>query len=181
MNKMNAIGTSLKEAYIITSNVYKDERGSFTESFNLDKIQKIIGPYEFVQDCHSISKKNVIRGLHYQVERPQGKLVQCVRGEIYDVIVDLRRNSKTFGHWAGYHLFPSSYQLWIPPGFAHGFSVLSDEAEVSYKLTDYRFPEFERTLAWNDISLVIDWGVEDPILSDKDSNGMTFFECDKYE
>jgi dTDP-4-dehydrorhamnose 3,5-epimerase len=181
LSGINAIRTKLNGAYIITNEVYKDFRGCFRETFNLKNLQKIIGPYEFVQDCHSISKKNVIRGLHYQIERPQGKLVQCVRGEIYDVIVDLRQSSKTFGHWTGFHLFPGSSQLWIPPGFAHGFSVLSDEAEVLYKVTDYYYPEHERTLLWNDISLVIDWGVDTPILSDKDMNGTIFFECDKYE
>ena len=181
LNGMNAIGTSLKDAYIITTNIFEDSRGSFTESFNLRDIQKIIGPYEFVQDCHSVSKKNVIRGLHYQVERPQGKLVRCIRGEIYDVIVDLRKSSRTFGRWTGFYLNNKFSQLWIPPGFAHGFSVLSDEAEIFYKVTDYYYPEHERTLLWSDISLVIDWEVDDPILSDKDMNGSIFVECDKYE
>ena len=108
LNGMNAIGTSLKDAYIITNQIFEDERGSFRESFNLRDIQRIIGPHEFVQDCHSISKKNVVRGLHYQIEHAQGKLVRCVVGEIYDVIVDLRKNSETFGKWLGFYLRPGS-------------------------------------------------------------------------
>lgn len=181
LSGMNAIGTRFPDVNIITNKVHQDDRGSFLETFNLREIQRIIGSYNFVQDCCSISKKNVIRGLHYQIEHPQGKLVRCIRGEIYDVIVDLRRSSKTFGQWTGFHLGTRSSQLWIPPGFAHGFSVLSDEAEVQYKLTEYRFPEYERTLAWNDISLVIDWGVDDPIISDRDLNGQPFIECETYE
>lgn len=178
---MNAIGTDLKDAYILTSKVYEDNRGSFTESFNLREIQKIIGPYEFVQDCHSVSVKNVVRGLHYQIQHSQGKIVRCLSGKIYDVIVDLRCNSETFGKWIGTILSPGSTQLWVPPGFAHGFSVLSSTAEVLYKVTDYQYPQYERTLIWNDENLNIDWNVVNPILSEKDRKGVSFKNCEKYE
>lgn len=178
---MNAIGTELKDAYILTTNIYEDNRGSFTESFNLRDVQKIIGDYEFVQDCHSVSAKNVVRGLHYQVERPQGKIVRCLFGEIYDVIVDLRQNSETFGKWIGVRLSAGPNQIWVPPGFAHGFSVLSHRAEVLYKVTDYRYQEYERTLLWNDEKLNINWKVANAILSEKDRKGTVFNECDKYE
>ena len=181
LNGMNAIGTELKDAYILRTNIYEDNRGSFTESFNLRDVQKIIGDYEFVQDCHSVSTKNVIRGLHYQVGHYQGKIVRCLSGEIYDVIVDLRQSSQTFGRWIGTRLVPGPYQLWVPPGFAHGFSVLSHRAEVLYKVTDYRYPEQERTLLWNDKKLNINWKVADTILSEKDRKGTPFDECDKYE
>lgn len=176
---MNAIGTELKDAYILTTNVFEDNRGSFTESFNLREVQKIIGPYEFVQDCHSVSVKNVIRGLHYQIEHPQGKIVRCIFGEIYDVIVDLRQSSSTFGKWIGVTLSPGPKQLWVPPGFAHGFKILSEKAEVLYKVTDYQYKEHERILLWNDLD--IDWGTDNPIMSEKDLKGTLFSECDKYE
>ena len=181
LNGMNAIGTELKDAYILTTNIYEDNRGSFTESFNLREVQKIIGPYEFVQDCHSVSAKNVIRGLHYQIEHVQGKIVRCLFGEIYDVIVDLRKNSETFGKSIGVRLTPGPMQIWVPPGFAHGFSVLSPTAEVLYKVTDYQYKEHERTLLWSDEKLNINWKVANPILSEKDRKGVTFDECDKYE
>lgn len=176
---MNIITTELKDAYIITTNIFEDNRGSFTESFNLREIQKIIGPYGFVQDCHSVSSRNVIRGLHYQINHPQGKLVRCLFGEIYDVIVDLRKNSPTFGKWIGVNLTPGPKQLWVPPGFAHGFRVLSSRAEVLYKVTDYQYKEHERILLWNDLN--INWGTDNPIMSQKDMKGILFSECDKYE
>jgi dTDP-4-dehydrorhamnose 3,5-epimerase len=179
LNGMNAIGTELKDAYIIVTNIFEDSRGFFQESFNLREIQKIIGPYEFVQDCHSVSIKNVVRGLHYQIEHSQGKLVRCLFGEIYDVIVDLRKSSPTFGKWIGVKLSPGSRQLWVPPGFAHGFRVLSERAEVLYKVTDYQYKEHERILMWNDLD--INWGTDDPIMSEKDMNGTLFSDCDKYE
>lgn len=177
---MNAIGTTLKDAYVITTNVYEDERGVFIESFNLKKFYKITGHYSFVQDNHSKSYKNVLRGLHYQIEHSQGKLVRCISGAIYDVIVDLRVSSPTFGRWYGIKLSSNNVQLWVPPGFAHGFSSLTDEVEVIYKTTDYYYPEYDRTLIWNDPTLGIDWGVYDPIISQKDSKGKTFDECEKY-
>lgn len=179
---MNAIGTELKDAYILTTEIFEDNRGSFTESFNLREVQKIIGPYEFVQDCHSVSVKNVIRGLHYQIQHPQGKIVRCIFGEIYDVIVDLRQSSPTFGKWIGVNLFPGSKQLWVPPGFAHGFKALTERVEVLYKVTDYQYKEHERTLMWNDSNLNINWGKEfEPIMSEKDIKGLSFEECEKYD
>lgn len=176
---MNAIGTELKDAYILTTNIFEDDRGSFAESFNLREVQKIIGPYEFVQDCHSVSVKNVIRGLHYQIQHPQGKIVRCIFGEIYDVIVDLRKSSSTFGKWIGVNLSPGPKQLWVPPGFAHGFRVLSDRAEVLYKVTDYQYREYERILLWNNLD--INWNTLNPVMSEKDMKGLSFEECEKYE
>lgn len=179
LNGMNAIGTELKDAYILTTNIFEDDRGSFAESFNLREVQKIIGPYEFVQDCHSVSVKNVIRGLHYQIQHPQGKIVRCIFGEIYDVIVDLRKSSSTFGKWIGVNLSPGPKQLWVPPGFAHGFRVLSDRAEVLYKVTDYQYREYERILLWNNLD--INWNTLNPVMSEKDMKGLSFEECEKYE
>ena len=175
---MNAIGTNLKDAYILTTQIYEDNRGSFKESFNLREVQKIIGNYEFVQDCHSTSVKNVVRGLHYQIQHSQGKIVRCLHGEIYDVIVDLRRGSETFGEWLGTKLAPGPTQLWVPPGFAHGFLTLSENAQVCYKTTDYWYPQYERTLLWN--SLDISWGISHPILSERDGEGKSFEDCEKY-
>jgi dTDP-4-dehydrorhamnose 3,5-epimerase len=179
---MNAIGTNLKDSYLITTNIFFDNRGSFKESFNLREVQKIIGPYEFVQDCESESVKDVIRGLHYQIKHPQGKLIRCLSGEIYDVIVDLRKSSPTFGKSFGIKLSPGPLQLWVPPGFAHGFRCLSEKAVVFYKVTDYQYKEYERTLLWNDHDLSIYWGNElSPIMSNKDLNAVSFKECEKYD
>ena len=181
---MNAIGTNLKDAYIISTEIYEDNRGSFSESFNLREIEKIIGSYNFVQDCHSVSGKNVVRGLHYQIEHSQGKLVRCIYGEVYDVIVDLRKSSSTFGKWFGIKLSPGPIQMWVPPGFAHGFRTLSEKAEILYKVTDYQYKEYERTLMWNDPDLSIGWGSNtldiDFVMSEKDLNGYSFKECEKY-
>lgn len=179
---MNAIGTKLKDVYLIKPETFHDHRGSFTETFNLREVQKIIEPYQFVQDCHSVSKKNVVRGLHYQIQHPQGKIVRCLFGKIYDVVVDLRKSSSTFGQWIGVHLYPGSPYLWVPPGFAHGFRSLVERTEVLYKVTDYQYKEYERTLIWNDLDLAIDWGYEfKPIMSEKDITGISFKECEKYE
>jgi dTDP-4-dehydrorhamnose 3,5-epimerase len=179
---MNAIQTKLKDAYLITNNIFSDNRGSFSESFNLREIQKIIGSYDFVQDCHSISSKNVIRGMHYQIQHAQGKLVRCIVGEVYDVIVDIRKSSPTFGQWFGTILYPGPLQLWVPPGFAHGFLSLVEGSEVLYKVTDYQYKEYERTLMWNDCDLNIDWNNNfNPIQSEKDKVGKFFIECEKYE
>jgi dTDP-4-dehydrorhamnose 3,5-epimerase len=179
---MNVIETKLKDAYLITNNIFSDNRGSFRESFNLREVQKIIGPYEFVQDCHSISSKNVIRGMHYQIQHAQGKLVRCIVGKVYDVIVDIRKSSPTFGQWFGTTLYPGPLQLWVPPGFAHGFLSLVEGSEVLYKITDYQYREYERTLMWNDCDLNIDWNINfNPIQSEKDKVGKSFIECEKYE
>ncbi len=183
LNGMNAIGTELNDAYIIESKLFQDDRGFFMESFNLQQFQDIVQyPVEFVQDNHSKSSQSVLRGLHYQVKRPQGKLMRCVSGAIYDVAVDLRQSSSTFGKWIGVTLNRPEKQLWVPPGFAHGFYVMSETAEVTYKTTDYYVPDDQETLAWDDSTLNIDWLVtRGPILSAKDQVGKSFEECHKYE
>jgi len=179
---MNAIGTNLKDAYVITNKKFEDDRGFFMESFNLKKFEKITGVSNFVQDNHSKSAKGVLRGLHYQIEHAQGKLVRCISGAVFDVIVDLRKSSSSFGKWFGIKLSENNLQLWVPPGFAHGFYTLTDTAEFCYKTTDYYYPEYDRTLLWNDSDLGIEWGLDnEPILSDKDIIGKTFKECEKYE
>ena len=181
LNGMNAIGTNLKDAYIITNKKFEDDRGFFMESFNLKEFEKIVGECNFVQDNHSKSSKGVLRGLHYQIEHAQGKLVRCISGAVFDVIVDLRKSSPSFGKWFGIKLCENNLQLWVPPGFAHGFYTLTDFAEIQYKVTDYYYPEYDRTLIWDDVDLNIEWGVDgDPILSQKDSKGKTFQECEKY-
>jgi dTDP-4-dehydrorhamnose 3,5-epimerase len=178
---MNAIGTNFKDAYIITNKKFEDGRGFFMESFNLKKFEKITGESNFVQDNHSKSSKGVLRGLHYQIEHPQGKLVRCISGAVYDVIVDLRKSSSSFGKWFGIKLSENNLQLWVPPGFAHGFYTLTETAEIVYKTTDYYYPEYDRTLLWNDTNLGIEWGINgEPILSQKDLKGKTFDECEKY-
>lgn len=179
---MKVIQTNLKDACIIFNEKFKDDRGIFIESFNLKKIQNIIGSINFVQDNYSKSVKGVLRGLHYQVKHSQGKLVRCISGSVYDVIVDLRKSSPTFGKWFGIELSSNDIQLWIPPGFAHGFYTLTDTAEFFYKTTDYYYPQYDRTLIWNDENLSITWELNgDPIMSDKDLKGKTFEECEKYE
>jgi dTDP-4-dehydrorhamnose 3,5-epimerase len=179
---MNAIGTNLKDAYIITNKKFEDDRGFFMESFNLKEFEKITGVGNFVQDNHSKSSKGVLRGLHYQIEHPQGKLVRCISGAVYDVIVDLRKSSSSFGKWFGIKLCQNNLQLWVPPGFAHGFYTLTETAEITYKTTDYYYSEYDRTLLWDDSNLKIEWGVEgEPILSKKDLNGKTFNECENYD
>jgi len=179
---MNAIGTNLKDAYIITNNKFEDDRGFFMESFNLKEFEKITNVNNFVQDNHSKSSKGVLRGLHYQIKHEQGKLVRCISGAVYDVIVDLRKSSETFGKWFGIKLSENNIQLWVPAGFAHGFYTLTDFAEIQYKVTDYYYPEYDRTLIWNDPNLDIKWGInETPILSEKDLKGKTFEECEKYD
>jgi len=183
LNGMNAIGTELKDVYIIESKLFQDARGFFMESFNLQQFQDIVQyPVEFVQDNHSKSSQSVLRGLHYQVKYPQGKLVRCISGAIYDVAVDLRRSSRTFGRWIGVTLNRPEKQLWIPSGFAHGFHVMSETAEVTYKTTDYYVPDDQETLAWDDPTLNIDWlTTRNPILSSKDMVGKSFDECHTYE
>ena len=174
--------TSLVDALLITLDRYDDERGFFMESYNRKRFVNEVAPYTFVQDNHSKSSKGVLRGLHYQVEHPQGKLIRCTQGLVYDIMVDLRKSSSTFGKWFGIHLDKPNFQIWVPPGLAHGFYTLSDTAELEYKTTDYYYPEHERTLLWNDSQLNIDWElVGNPILSSKDEEGKLFEECEKYE
>jgi dTDP-4-dehydrorhamnose 3,5-epimerase len=173
---MKIIDIGLQDALLIEVDKYLDNRGFFIESYNEEKFGL---EYDFVQDNHSMSHKGVLRGLHYQIKNPQGKLVRCIRGSVYDVIVDLRESSETFGEWYGVELDRPELQLWVPPGFAHGFYTRSDKANVVYKTTDFYYPEYERTLLWND--LTIDWNLDiSPILSDKDQEGKTFQECEKF-
>ncbi len=157
--------------------MFGDERGFFFESYNEREFAEKTGiNVRFVQDNHSRSAKNVLRGLHYQIRQPQGKLVRVIRGEVYDVAVDIRRSSSTFGKWTANVLSEQNRRmLWIPPGFAHGFLVTSDYAEFLYKTTDYWAPSFERCIAWNDPELCISWPLQgEPALSDKDRNGLPF-------
>ena len=166
--------TSLPEVLILEPKVFGDDRGFFFESFNQRDFASVTGlDVQFVQDNHSRSVKGVLRGLHYQIQHPQGKLVRVTQGEVFDVAVDLRRSSPNFGKWAGVVLSASNHrQLWIPPGFAHGFVVTSDSAEFLYKTTDYWFPEFERSLLWNDPTVGVRWPIEGlPQLAAKDVAG----------
>ena len=181
---MKVLHTAIPEVLVLEPRVFGDSRGFFLERYNKRDFLKVTGlDVEFVQDNHSRSMRNVLRGLHYQIGRPQGKLVWAVVGEIYDVAVDMRKSSPTFGKWVGFELSAQSGQVaWIPPGFAHGFLVVSEAAEVLYKTTDYYSPDCERTLLWNDRGLSIDWPLRvdtEPILADKDRNG-TRFESAEY-
>ena len=169
--------TAIPDLLIIEPQVFGDERGFFYESYNQKKLADVAGITEyFVQDNHSRSAKNVLRGLHYQIRQPQGKLVRVVTGEVYDVAVDMRRASPTFGQWAGVHLSAANKRmLWVPKGFAHGFLVLSEYAEFLYKTTDFYAPQYERSLLWNDADLAIDWPLSGaPILAAKDAAGVPF-------
>ena len=178
---MKAIPLAVPDIVLIEPKVFGDERGFFFESFNQIRFEEVVGrKINFVQDNHSRSMKNVLRGLHYQIQQPQGKLVRVIQGEVFDVAVDLRKSSPTFGQWAGQILSAENKcQLWIPEGFAHGFIVLSDTAEFLYKTTDYYAPIHERCLLWNDPVLDIQWppGII-PVLSAKDIQGMAFNEAE---
>jgi len=180
---MKAIPLAILDVVLIEPKVFGDERGFFFESFNQARFEEAVGkPVRFVQDNHSRSAKHVLRGLHYQIQQPQGKLVRVVQGEVFDVAVDLRKSSKTFGQWVGEILSADNKrQLWIPEGFAHGFVVLSDTAEFLYKTTDYYAPAHERSIAWDDPAIGIQWpaGVA-PILSAKDAQGQAFTEAEVF-
>ncbi|HSB97248.1 MAG TPA: dTDP-4-dehydrorhamnose 3,5-epimerase [Spongiibacteraceae bacterium] len=168
---------ALPDVLLIEPKVFGDARGFFFESFNQRQFDELTNSsVTFVQDNHSKSARGVLRGLHYQIQHPQGKLVRVIAGEVFDVAVDLRKSSATFGHWAGEILSgENKKQLWVPAGFAHGFLVLSETAEFLYKTTDYWYPEFERCIAWNDRTLNIAWpGDTTPALSAKDANGVAF-------
>ncbi len=181
---MKVTPTNIPDVLILEPDVFGDERGFFYESFNQKKVDEAIGQrFEFVQDNHSRSTKNVLRGLHYQIQNPQGKLVRCTLGSVYDVAVDMRKSSPTFGQYAGAKLTAESKKLlWVPPGFAHGFVTLSDTAEFLYKTTDYYAPEYDRSLLWNDPEIGIDWPFEgEPSLSKKDIEGKLFAEAEIYE
>ena len=167
---------------LLEPEIYRDDRGYFFESFNQDQFDRVLPNVRFVQDNQSRSRRNVLRGLHYQVRQPQGKLVRVLAGEVFDVAVDLRRNSPWFGTWNGVRLSSQhARMIWIPPGFAHGFLVLSESAEVHYKATDYYAASHERTILWNDPELAIDWpALEPPILSPKDARGTRFRDAEAY-
>jgi dTDP-4-dehydrorhamnose 3,5-epimerase len=176
--------TAIPDVLVLTPKVFGDARGFFFESFNARDFRELTGsPLSFVQDNHSKSAKGVLRGLHYQIQKPQGKLVRVVQGEVFDVAVDLRKSSPTFGRWIGEVLSAeNNKQLWIPPGFAHGFVVLSESAEFLYKTTDYWYPEHERSLLWNDPTVGIEWPVDfEPQLAAKDAAGKTLPEADLFQ
>lgn len=180
---MNVIQTILPGVLILEPRVFGDERGFFFESFNQKTLAERAGiATPFVQDNHSRSARNVLRGLHYQIRQPQGKLVRVTAGEVYDVAVDIRKSSPTFGKWVGASLSAENKRMmWVPPGFAHGFLVLSDYAEFLYKTTDYYAPEFERSIAWNDPDLAIDWPLDaEPQLSAKDKAGMALKDAEVF-
>ncbi|MDV6328087.1 dTDP-4-dehydrorhamnose 3,5-epimerase [Idiomarina sp. Sol25] len=173
---MNYQPQKIPDIKLITPTVFGDERGFFMETFRLNEFQQHCGDFNFVQDNHSKSKKGILRGLHYQLKRPQGKLVRVTQGRVFDVVVDMRAKQPTFGQWVGTELSAENkHQLWIPPGFAHGFYVLSDTAEFCYKCTDYYAPDDEHSVRWDDPTLAIDWPLDgEPVLSDKDTNAKMF-------
>jgi len=177
---MKVQATQIAGVLIVEPTVFGDDRGFFLESFNESAMREIGIDAHFVQDNHSRSQRNVLRGLHYQISQPQGKLVRVVSGAVFDVAVDIRRNSPTFGRWVGVELSAENKRMaWMPPGMAHGFIVLSDSADFLYKATDYFAPEFERTILWNDPDLGIRWPLAGgPILSIKDTAGKTFRNAD---
>lgn len=180
---MQIKATAIPEVLIIEPKVFGDERGFFYESYNKKALTQMAGiNEEFVQDNHSRSAKNVLRGLHYQIRQPQGKLVRVVAGEVFDVAVDIRRSSLTFGRWAGVILSAENKRMfWVPAGFAHGFVVLSDDAEFLYKTTDYYAPEHERSILWNDPDLAIDWPFDGaPVLSAKDKAGILLKDAEVF-
>jgi len=182
---MQITNTILPGVMLIDPKVFEDERGFFFESYRKQLFDEHGISLEFVQDNHSRSKKRALRGLHYQIRQPQGKLVRVILGEIYDVAVDLRKSSPTFGQWMGIYLSAENKkQLYVPPGFAHGFYVVSEWAEVLYKTTDYYAPEWEKTLLWNDAQISVDWPLlegEPPLLSPKDAAGTLFDQAEVYE
>lgn len=183
---MRATRLAITDVVLIEPKVFGDVRGFFFESFNQSQFEQAIGrPAKFVQDNHSRSVKNVLRGLHYQIQQPQGKLVRVVQGEVFDVAVDLRESSHTFGQWVGEVLSADNKrQLWVPEGFAHGFLTLSETAEFLYKTTDYYHPQSERSIRWDDADLAIDWPLNEvgtPILAAKDSAGTNFVLADYFK
>lgn len=183
---MKVIPASIPDVLIIEPKVFGDSRGFFFESFNQQVFSQSTGlDVRFVQDNHSRSAKGVLRGLHYQVSRPQGKLVRVVRGAVFDVAVDIRKSSPTFGQWVGVELTEDNYrQLWLPPGFAHGFYVLSDTADFLYKATEYYFSDFDRSIMWNDAEIAIRWPIEAdaiPILSSRDEKAVKLIDAEVFE
>ena len=180
---MQTTRLAIPDVVLIEPKVFGDARGFFFESFNQRAFNAATGTdYAFVQDNHSRSSQGVLRGLHYQIQQPQGKLVRVVQGAVFDVAVDIRKSSPTFGQWVGAELSADNHhQLWVPPGFAHGFVVLSETAEFLYKTTDYYAPEFERCIAWNDAALAIDWHFQGtPNLSAKDAQGLSLAQAEVF-
>jgi dTDP-4-dehydrorhamnose 3,5-epimerase len=181
---MNVIPTHISDVLIIEPRIFGDDRGFFFESYNEKSFAEKTGiSPKFVQDNHSLSTKNVLRGLHYQIKETQGKLVRVISGEVLDIAVDIRRSSPTFGQWASCLLSgENKRQFWVPEGFAHGFVVLSDSAEFLYKTTNYYAPQYDRVILWNDPDLGVDWQLKgEPILSDKDKAGKRFKEADLFD
>lgn len=181
---MRVTSLAIPDVVLIEPKVFGDERGFFYESYNQTRLEEAIGKkIHFVQDNHSKSAKNVLRGLHYQIQHPQGKLVRVTAGEVFDVAVDIRKSSPVFGKWVGETLSAENKkQLWIPEGFAHGFLVLSDSAEFLYKTTDYWYPEYERCIMWNDPSINIHWlSATNPTLSAKDTQGALLTDAEVFD
>ena len=181
---MNYRKLKIPSVIVIEPKVHKDERGFFYESFNENNFLKEVGiKINFVQDNHSFSKKNVLRGLHYPVQNTQGKIIRVTKGKILDIAVDIRKSSETFGQWVGVELSDeNNFQVWIPEGFAHGFYILSDEAEVLYKATNFYSPKDERSILWSDPSIGIDWGLIDvPIISTKDQDGLLLKDAEVFD
>lgn len=181
---MKIVDTSIPEVKVIEPTVFGDERGFFMETYRASIMDELTGGKPFVQDNHSKSKQGILRGLHYQMQHTQGKLVRVVQGKVFDVAVDMRKGSPTFGQWVGEVLSADNKkQLWVPEGFAHGFYVMSETAEFVYKCTDYYAPEYDRSLLWNDADIAIDWPLvngEQPLLSDKDKNAAVFSQADAF-
>ncbi|PWQ95013.1 dTDP-4-dehydrorhamnose 3,5-epimerase [Leucothrix arctica] len=177
--------STIPDVKLLEPAVFGDHRGFFMETWQQRDFNEQVGKYSFVQDNHSKSAHGILRGLHYQIKQPQGKLVRVVQGSVFDVAVDMRKSSPTFGKWVGYELSEENkHMLWVPPGFAHGFYVMSETAEFVYKCTDYYAPEYERSLLWNDPSIGIEWPLinrEQPTLSDKDAKGDSFDLADKFD
>lgn len=181
---MRFSNTTINDVVLIEPKVIADERGFFLESYQKQRFAEAGIPFDFVQDNHSKSGQGVLRGLHYQIKQPQGKLVRVLSGEIFDVAVDIRKNSPTFGKWVGAYLSDNNKRmLWVPPGFAHGFYVTSPTAEIFYKATDYYAPQWERTIIWNDPAINISWPIEGnvPILSSKDKLGSLLNKAEVFE
>lgn len=182
---MQITPTSIPDVLLIKPKVFEDSRGFFMETYQQKLFHQAGIQYDFVQDNHSRSQKGTLRGLHYQIQHAQGKLVRVVVGEIFDVAVDLRRSSPTFGKWVGHHLsMENKFQLWIPPGFAHGFLTLTDWTEVLYKATEFYAPEYERCILWNDPEIGINWQMDETLtvqLSEKDRNGNPFSKAEVYD
>lgn len=182
---MKFIPSEIPEVILIEPKVFGDHRGFFLETWQRQTFRENGIDYDFVQDNHSKSSHGILRGLHYQIQNPQGKLVRVIEGSVFDVAVDMRQSSPTFGQWVGYELSAENHRmLWVPPGFAHGFYVMSETSEFVYKCTDYYAPEYERSVLWNDVDLAIDWNISDtntpPVLSAKDADAPTFKNAEKF-